>query len=89
MLVERLTQPGGAHAEGDEHDREGEAEQQRRAEHPGAAATLLDVDERDARDRGQVAGHEWQDTRRDERDEADREGGHDRRVDGVGGDHRS
>ena len=64
--------------------REGEAEEQRRPEHPGPAAALLDVGERDAGDRRQVAGHERQHAGRDERDEADPEGGDDRGVDRVG-----
>ena len=62
-------------------DGEGEAEEQRRAEHLGRAAALLDVGERDARDRRQVAGHERQHAGRDERDEADGEGGEDGGVD--------
>ena len=89
MVVEGLAEAGCRHPESDEHRGEREAEEQRRAEHPRPATPVLDVRERDARDRRQVAGHERQHAGGDERDEADGKGGHDRGVDGVGGDHRS
>jgi hypothetical protein len=89
VVLERLAETGGRHPERDEHDREGEAEQERRREHLRAALPLLDVGERHARDRGQVAGHEREHARRHERDEADGECGEDRGVDTLVGDHRS
>ena len=89
VVVERLTEPGGGHAERHEHGGEREAEQQGGTKHLERALALLEVGEGDARDRGQVSGHERQHAGGDEGDEADGEGGEDRCVDGVGGDHSS
>jgi hypothetical protein len=89
VLLEELTQAGGGHAERHEHRGEGQAEEERGSEHLRAPAALLDVGERDARDRRQVAGHERQDAGGHERDEADREGGEDGSVDRVLSDHSS
>ena len=82
--LQRGAEPGRGHAERDEDDGEGEAEDDRRHQHARQSPlAVLHLGQRDARDRRQVAGHERQHAWRDERDEADREGGDDRGVDAA------
>ena len=84
-VLQRRAEAGRGHAERDEHDRERQAEDDRGQQHAatGAALAALHLGERDARDGRQVAGHERQHARRDERDEADRERGDDGGVDAA------
>ena len=92
VVLEGAAEAGGGHPERDEHDRERQAEEQRRPKDANAPAALAQLGEGDAGDRRQVAGDEWEDAGRDERDEADRKRGEHGRVDVAGGDrghHRS
>ena len=82
---QRRAEAGRGHAERDEDDGEREAEDDRRQQHARQALlAVLDLGQRDAGDGRQVAGHERQHARRDERDEADRERGDHRGVDAAG-----
>ena len=87
-VLQRRAERGGGHAQRHEDDGEGQAEDDRGHQDAAEALlALLDLGQRHARDGGQVAGHQRQHARRDEGDEADREGGDDRGVDAAG--HRS
>ena len=83
-LLQRRAEPGRGHARARRRRREREAEDDRgQQDLRHAALARLHLGERDARDGRQVAGHERQHAGRDERDEADREGGDDGGVDAA------
>ncbi len=70
VVVERRADHRRAHAQQDEDRREARDEQQARDEHAAGADALLQVGRRDPDDGREVAGHERQHARREERHEA-------------------